>query len=121
MLLDAFILAAALQVTPQVLRYDVDDARYRSDGVTRVELQIDGGPRLEIALTRDVSQDGAEPGYTTYRTQFPALSMGSHTAIVYLCNPLGCAPSPSLSFVVGVLPGPAKNLRVGAGGLEANK
>ena len=89
------------------IAWDYPDADLSAGGVTRFEVQYDGGTWADAGMAKLAGATA------TYSTPIGALTPGSHSVAVRACNASLCGDSTSpLAFVLAVKPAQASNLRV---------
>ena len=116
-----FFLSIVLSVaqtarTGSFFAWDYETAAITQQGIDRFEMQIDGGTWVNVGLNPSTADATTLPGYTTFRTPIPALTLGPHTVALRACNPQECSnPTTDLPFTFSIRPDTPRNPRLSFG------
>lgn len=97
----------------QSFGFDYKDTDVTAGGVSRFEMQVDGGAFASVAIPPKGNDSQTPAGSSTYVVPIPALTTGTHTVSFRACNAQLCGDaSPSFAFVLAVKPAIVTGVRI---------
>lgn len=115
-----FAVSARAQTPPppvatasQSFGFDYKDTDVTAGGVSRFEMQVDGGAFVSVAIPPKANDSQTPAGSSTYAVPIPALTTGPHSVSFRACNPQLCGDSSApFAFVLAVKPAVPTGTRI---------